>query len=68
MKTQIFNDGSNRASVIFASHYLIAKGGGLLVIPESHVPEFKRLLVSDYGGRDDGNIFTFMRKKYRKVS
>ena len=68
MKTQIFNDGSNRAAVIFSSHYLIAKGGGLLVIPESHVPEFKRLLVSDYGGRDDGSISTFMRENAGKLS
>lgn len=63
MKTQIFNDGNKRAAVIFANHYLISKGGGLLVIPESHVPEFKRLLVSYYEGRDDGSIFTFMQEK-----
>ena len=36
MKTQIFNDGNKRASVIFANHYLISKGQGLIVIPESH--------------------------------
>lgn len=35
MKTQIFNDGNKRASVIFANHFLISKGVGLLVIPES---------------------------------
>lgn len=63
MKTQIFNDGNKRAAVIFANHYLISKGSGLLVIPESHVPEFKRLLVSYYEGRDDGSIFTFMQEK-----
>ena len=44
MKTQIFLDGNKRASVIFANHYLIAHGGGFLVIPESEVPEFKKLL------------------------
>lgn len=63
MKTQIFNDGNKRAAVIFANHYLIAKGGGLLVIPENHVPEFKRLLVAYYEDRDDGSILTFMREK-----
>ena len=67
MKTQIFNDGNKRAAVIFANHYLISKGGGLLVIPESHVPEFKRLLVSYYEGRDDGSIMTFMREKCWKT-
>lgn len=63
MKTQIFNDGNKRASVIFANHYLISKGQGLLVIPESEVPEFKRLLVGYYEGRDQGEIVRFMRDK-----
>ena len=63
MKTQIFNDGNKRASVIFANHYMIAKGQGLIVIPESHVPEFKRLLVAYYEDRDNGEIMEFMRSK-----
>lgn len=61
MKTQIFNDGNKRASVIFANHYLISKGQGLIVIPESQVPEFKRLLVAYYEDRDKGEIVEFMR-------
>ena len=61
MKTQIFNDGNKRASVIFANHYMITKGKGLIVIPESHVPEFKRLLVAYYEDRDNGDIIEFMR-------
>ena len=63
MKTQIFNDGNKRASVIFANHYMISKGQGLIVIPESHVPEFKRLLVAYYEDRDKGEIVEFMRTK-----
>ena len=63
MKTQIFNDGNKRASVIFANHYMISKGQGLIVIPESHVPEFKRLLVAYYEDRDNGEIVEFMRSK-----
>lgn len=63
MKTQVFNDGNKRASVIFANHYLISKGQGLIVIPESHVPEFKWLLVAYYEGRDHGEIAAFMRSK-----
>ena len=46
MKTQIFIDGNKRASVIFANHFLIAHGQGFLVIPEEHVPEFKKKLVA----------------------
>lgn len=63
MKTQIFNDGNKRAAVIFANHYLISKGGGLLVIPEKDVPQFKKLLISYYEGHDSGDIFEFMRAK-----
>ena len=48
MKTQIFNDGNKRAAVIYGNHFLIARAGGLLVIPEKEVPEFKRLLVAYY--------------------
>lgn len=61
MKTQIFLDGNKRASVIFANHYLIAHGGGFLVIPEQAVPEFKKLLVSYYEGEDEAVITEFMR-------
>lgn len=63
MKTQIFTDGNKRASVIFANHYLISQGGGLLVIPEKDVPEFKRLLVAYYENRDNGEIVAFMKEK-----
>ncbi len=63
MKTQIFTDGNKRAAVILANHYLISKGQGLLVIPESHVPDFKRLLVAYYENRDKGEILTFMKDK-----
>lgn len=63
MKTQIFNDGNKRAAVLAADHYLISKGGGLLVIPESHVSEFKRLLIEYYEDRDDGRMERFMKEK-----
>ena len=52
MKTQIFLDGNKRASIIFANHYLISHGGGILVIPEKEVPEFKSLLVRYYEGEN----------------
>ena len=63
MKTQIFNDGNKRAAVIYANHYLIAHAGGLLVIPESVVPEFKQLLVEYYEGRDEQKIKNFLKDK-----
>lgn len=62
MKTQIFNDGNKRASVIFANHFLISKGAGLLIIPESKVPEFKKMLIAYYEDRDNAEIVEFMKK------
>ena len=67
MKAQLFNDGNKRAAVIFANQFLISKGQGLLVIPESHVPEFKRLLVAYYEGRDNEKIRAFMRSNCWKT-
>lgn len=63
MKTQVFKDGNKRASVIFANHYLIANGNGLLVIPEKEVPEFKRLLIDYYEGASLEIIGAFLREK-----
>lgn len=61
MKAQIFLDGNKRAAVIFANHYLISHGKGLLVIPEDKVSEFKKLLVRYYEGEDRRVISTFMK-------
>lgn len=67
MKTQIFLDGNKRASVIFSNHYLIAHGGGFLVIPEKEVPEFKKLLVRFYEGEDMAVIAEFMKQRCHKT-
>ena len=63
MRTQIFLNGNKRASVIFANHYLVAHGGGFLVIPEKEVPEFKRLLVKYYDDEDISVIASFMKER-----
>lgn len=63
MKTQVFVDGNKRAAVIFANHYLIAHGQGLLVIPEEHVSEFKKRLIAYYEGDNIDNISTFLKEK-----
>ena len=62
MKTQVFTDGNKRAAVIFANHYLIAHGMGLLVIPQNAVQEFKKLLVAYYEGAPIEIISKFMRE------
>ncbi len=63
MKTQIFNDGNKRAAVIFANHYLISQGGGLIIIPEKEVPEFKKIIVAYYEGRQNDEVIAFMKMK-----
>ena len=67
MKTQVFLDGNKRTAVIYANHYLIAHGKGLLVIPEAQVPQFKRLLVDYYEGSDSEIIITFLKEKCWKT-
>ena len=67
MKAQIFLDGNKRAAVIFANKYLISKGGGVLVIPEKEVPEFKQLLVRYYEGEDISVISGFLKENCWKT-
>ena len=67
MKAQIFNDGNKRASVIFANHYLISQGGGMIIIPEKYVPEFKKLLAAYYEDSDGGELFGFMKDRCIKT-
>ena len=61
MKTQVFIDGNKRASIIFANHYMIQKGKGLLVVPEAKVEDFKKLLVAYYEGKDEDKITRFFK-------
>ena len=68
MRTQIFIDGNKRASVLFANHFMISHGLGLIVIPEKHVPEFKKKLISYYESGDIGEIRNFLKEKcWRKI-
>jgi len=62
MKRQIFIDGNKRTAVILANHMLIAKGKGLVVIPNDKVEEYKNLLIAYYEGKDDVSIKEFLRK------
>ena len=61
MKTQIYNDGNKRTAVIYANHYLISKGQGLLVIDYSKVDNFKKNLVNYYEDKDLVSIKLFLR-------
>ena len=63
MKAQIFNDGNKRAAILFANHYLISRGAGLLIVPEDDVPAFRELLVAWYEGRREEEMIEFMKTK-----
>lgn len=52
MKKQLFLDGNKRTGVIFANHYLISRGMGLIVVPAELVPEFKKHLINYYENKD----------------
>lgn len=68
MRTQIFVDGNKRASVLFANHYMIAHGLGLIVIPENYVSEFKNILVAYYESTDISRMNMFLKEKcWRKL-
>lgn len=62
MKKQLFLDGNKRTAVIFANHYLISKGLGLIVIPADLVSEFKKHLINYYEDKDQF-IKEFLYKK-----
>lgn len=69
MRTQIFVDGNKRASVLFANHYMIAHGLGLIVIPENYVSEFKKILVAYYESADISRMNMFLKEKcWRKLN
>ena len=61
MKTQIYNDGNKRTAVVYANHYLISKGKGLLVIDYKKVEEFKKSLVNYYENKDLTSIKVFLK-------
>ena len=52
MKKQLYLDGNKRTAVIFANHYLISRGMGLIVIPAELVSEFKGHLIKYYEEND----------------
>lgn len=62
MKWQVFMDGNKRASTIYANHYLISQGGGLLVVPMELVSEFRSLLVAHYEGTGTHDLIAFLKE------
>ena len=59
-KSQLFIDGNKRTAVIFANHFLISKGLGLIVIPENKVDLYKKLLIDYYESNCSVEISKFL--------
>ncbi len=62
MKKQLYLDGNKRTAVIFANHYLISRGMGLIVIPAELVEDFKKLLIDYYESKNE-DIKEFLYNK-----
>ncbi len=62
MEKQLFLDGNKRTAVIFANHYLVSRGIGLIVIPAELVDEFKEHLINYYEN-DNQAIKEFLYNK-----
>lgn len=63
MKSQIFIDGNKRVAVLFANHYLMHKGAGLMIITDSNVRKFKSMLVDYYEDKDTKTIKNFLKEE-----
>lgn len=68
VRKQMFLDGNKRTSLIFANHYLISKGLGLIVIPVDKVEEYKKLLINYYERNNSKDITKFIKNNcYLKI-
>ena len=67
-RKQIFLDGNKRCAVIFANHYLISKGKGLIVVPVKKVEEYKKLLLEFYETNNSKKISDFLKTCYTKIN
>lgn len=63
VRKQLFIDGNKRTSIIFANHYLISKGKGLIVIPINKVEKYKKILIEFYETNNSDEIFNFIKNE-----
>lgn len=63
MKGHYFQDGNKRTAVIFANHFLVSKGKGILVVPYEKVPAFRKVLVKYYENENDCTAKDFLLKE-----
>ena len=64
MKAQIFLDGNKRTAVIFANHYLMSQGAGLLLLTEDNLTEFVSLLIKFYETGEKEELVRLFKDKF----
>ena len=62
VRKQMFIDGNKRTSVIFANHYLISKGKGLIAIPVDKIEKYRKLLINYYETNNKKEISKFLKE------
>ena len=60
MRNQLFWDGNKRTSIICANKILIQNGKGILVIKDSNLEEFSKLLTEYYNTNNNEKIKIFI--------
>ena len=60
MRSQLFWDGNKRTSIICANKILIQNGKGILVIKDSNLEEFSKLLTEYYNTNNNEKIKKFI--------
>ena len=64
MKAQIFLDGNKRTAVIFANHYLMSQGAGLLMLTEDNLEVFVDLLIKFYETGEKAELVKLFKNKF----
>ena len=62
-KTQPFIDGNKRSATLFANHFLLSKGKGMIVVGKDLIKEFKENLLEYYEYDNEKNIIKFLKEK-----
>lgn len=62
MRKQIFIDGNKRTALIFANHFLVSNGVGVIFVDSGTTDEYKKLLVEYYETNKKDAIVEFLKK------
>ncbi len=60
-KAQPFLDGNKRSATLFANHYLLSKGKGMIVVPKDKIKGFKENLLEYYEHNNEEKMIEFLK-------